>query len=603
MAGFDLDERHEVPSADDQIEIVPAQAEAVRLHVPAAGGEVRDGRTLPRDSAALALVGPPGDRNEASAGSHGTRISAARRRGRTESARSRTKFRGPALDFSVPFSRLVILLSDLASALAQPLHGPDVEVTGIAVDSRQVRPGDLFVAQRGARSDGLAFIPEARARGAVAACSAVPVDHLPTIVVADPRGAVPRLAATLYRHPARELRLVGITGTLGKTSTALLVQSALAAGGARVGVIGSLGVRVQGRVADTGMTTPDAPAIHRALRRMVDAGVATAVLEVTSHGIVLRRVAGLTFALGALTNLVPDEHLDFHGTSEHYLRAKARFFDMLEDGAPLVVNHDDRTVRRVVADAGVAGRRPVVTVSAQGDPEAAAAVTGLRCDAAGSAFALEIRSPLPRMDGGILAPVAIPLVLPVLGIHQVANAALAAVVTLLAGGTPTGVTESAAELAPIRRRMETVRPASPLVLDDTVGNPRALEQVFESIRPIPHRGLRIAFGIRGSRGAEINRRLAGALARLVREVRPPAFLAVTASEDAAGPRDRVKPDERDAVLGVLREQGVAFEYQPTLAGAVRSVVDGSSDGDLVLLLGAQGMDRAADLARSLLDRG
>ena len=157
---------------------------------------------------------------------------------------------------------------------------------------------------------------------------------------------------------------------------------------------------IQGRVADTGMTTPDAPAIHRALRHMVDAGVTTAVMEVTSHGIALRRVAGLTFGLGALTNLVPDEHLDFHGTAEHYLRTKARFFEMLDDGAPLVVNHDDPGVRSLVAEAEVERVRPVVTVSAAGDPAAAVGVTGLRCDAAGSAFALEIRSPLPLVGGG-----------------------------------------------------------------------------------------------------------------------------------------------------------------------------------------------------------
>ena len=179
---------------------------------------------------------------------------------------------------------MAILLSDLARALDLPMQGEDVEITGIAVDSRQVRPGDLFVAQRGARADGTAFVAEARANGGVAACAAAPMPGLPTLVVPDPRGAVPRLAATLYRHPVRDLRLVGITGTLGKTSTALLIQSALTASGVPVGVIGSLGVRIQGRVADTGMTTPDAPAIHRALRHMVDAGATTAVLEVTSHG-------------------------------------------------------------------------------------------------------------------------------------------------------------------------------------------------------------------------------------------------------------------------------------------------------------------------------
>jgi UDP-N-acetylmuramoyl-L-alanyl-D-glutamate--2,6-diaminopimelate ligase len=475
-------------------------------------------------------------------------------------------------------------------------------VTGIAVDSRQVRPGDLFVAQRGAQADGSAFVPEARRRGAVAACAAAPVSGLPTVVAPDPRATVPRLAATLYRHPARELRLVGITGTLGKTSTALLVQSALAAAGARVGVIGSLGVRVQGRVADTGMTTPDAPAIHRALRRMVDAGVTTTVLEVTSHGIALRRVAGLSFALGALTNLVPDEHLDFHGTAADYLRTKARFFDMLEDNAPLVVNHDDHQVRALVAERVGADRRPVVTVSAGGDPAAAVAVTGLRCDAAGSAFALEVRTPLPRMDGGTLVPGVVPMVLPVLGVHQVANAALAAVVALLAGATPTGVTEAAAEQAPIRRRLEVVRQASPTVLDDTVGNPRSVEAVFATIRAIPHRRLRIAFGIRGSRGAGINRRLAGALAGALRGAERPALLVVTASEDAAGTRDRVRAEEREGLLEVLRAEGVAFDYEPTLAEAVRRTVAGSGDGDLVLLLGAQGMDRAAEIARSLLSR-
>jgi UDP-N-acetylmuramoyl-L-alanyl-D-glutamate--2,6-diaminopimelate ligase len=495
-----------------------------------------------------------------------------------------------------------IRLSQLAAALGHPYHGTDVEVTGIAVDSRQVQPGDLFVAQRGELTDGIRFIPEARGRGAVAACSAATVPDFPTLIAPDPRGAVPRLAATLYGHPATRLRLVGITGTLGKTSTALLVQSALAASGVRVGVIGSLGVRHRGQVADTGMTTPDAPSIHRALRQMADAAVTTAVMEVTSHGIALKRVSGLLFDIGALTNLVPDEHLDFHGTAEHYLRTKAKFFDMLRPGAPLVVSRDDAHVRRLVADAGIARVRPVIGVSVGGDPEADVGVSALRCDAAGSVFALEIRRAVPCVNGDELAPTAIPLVLPVLGVHQVANAALAAVVALLAGGVPAGVTEALAELAPIRRRMEIVRQASPTVLDDTVGNPRSVDSVFATIRAIPHRSLRIAFGIRGARGPAINRRLAGALARAVRSAQHPVRLVVTASEDSAGARDRVRHEEREAVLSVLKEEGVAFSYEPALDVAIRRALEGSGEGDLVLLLGAQGMDGAADVARRFLNQ-
>ena len=379
------------------------------------------------------------------------------------------------------------------------------------------------------------------------------------------------------------------------------MQSALAASGVRVGVIGSLGVRHQGQVADTGMTTPDAPSIHRALRQMVDAGVTTAVMEVTSHGIALKRVAGLTFELGALTNLVPDEHLDFHGTAEHYLRTKARFFDMLQPGAPLVVSHDDAHVSDLVAEAGIAEIRPVIGVSARGDPEADVGVSGLRCDAAGSVFALEIRRPLPLPEGGELAPTAIPLVLPVLGVHQVANAALAAVVALLAGGAPAGITES--------RRGAGADPAAdgdgatgphPRSSTTPWAIPDRWTRCLTAIRAIPHRALRVAFGIRGSRGPAINRRLAAALARAVRSVRSPVQLVVTASEDTAGARDRVRDEEREAVLAVLRGRGVAFSYEPALEAAVRRALEGAGEGDLVLLLGAQGMDGAAEIARRVL---
>jgi UDP-N-acetylmuramoyl-L-alanyl-D-glutamate--2,6-diaminopimelate ligase len=331
--------------------------------------------------------------------------------------------------------------------------------------------------------------------------------------------------------------------------------------------------------------------------------VSTAVIEITSHGIELRRVAGLPIALGIMTNLVPDEHLDFHRTPDHYLRTKARFLDMLSERAPVVINRDDLRVRAMVEESLARGPRPVIGVTCGNDLGAAAAVVGLRTDAAGSAFALEIRVPLPRLDGGTLEPCAVPLVLPVLGVHQVANAALAATAALVAGASPVGATEAVAEMAPIRRRMEIVRHAGPMVLDDTVGNPRTLAAVFDSIRAIRHGGLRVVFGIRGSRGADINRRLALALGELLcaHGRNRPVKLVITSSEDAAGIRDRVRAEERDAVLGALREVGVEFVHEPVLGLAVRRALDGWAENDLVLLLGAQGMDGAAEQVRAVFD--
>jgi UDP-N-acetylmuramoyl-L-alanyl-D-glutamate--2,6-diaminopimelate ligase len=278
---------------------------------------------------------------------------------------------------------------------------------------------------------------------------------------------------------------------------------------------------------------------------------------------------------------------------------------MLIAGAPVVINQDDARVRAMVEASLARCARPIVRVTSGGDPDATAAVTGLRTDATGSAFALEIRAPLPRLDGGVLEPCDVPLVLPVFGVHQVANAALAATAALVAGASPVGATEAVAEMAPIRRRMEIVRHAGPVVLDDTVGNPRTLAAVFDSIGAIRHRGLRIVFGIRGSRGPDINRRLAVTLGDLVRSrsgIRP-LRLVVTSSEDSAGARDRVRADEREAVLRTLEDAGVDFAYEPDLEPAVRRALDGWAEDDLVLLLGAQGMDGAAELVRAVFDGG
>ena len=492
----------------------------------------------------------------------------------------------------------MIRLTDLAAASGASLAGADVEVTGIAVDSRHVRPGDLFVAQRGARSDGLAFLAEARQRGAVALCADRASEALPTLVVPDARAVVPMLAAIVYGHPARDLRLVGITGTLGKTSTALLIQSALEASGSGIGVIGSLGVRVRGRVRETGMTTPDAPTIHRALRLMADAGVRLAAMEVTSHALALGRVRGLSFALGVLTNLVLDEHLEFHRTPEDYLRTKLRFFDLLEPGAPLVYNRDDARVAEAVERDGERRPRPAIGVSLAGAPAAAVVLRGMRSDASGSAFALEIVRPFPTLDGAPVVPQMVPLVLPVFGLQQVANAALAATAALIAGVPAETIAFALAGVEPMHRRMHILYEEGPVLLDDTVGNPESIRAVFEAMRSIPHHNLRVAYAIRGSRGVEVNERNAEALAREVGSM--VATLIVTASDDHASERDRVEDEERDAVLRTLEAKGVPYLYEPTLEGAVTKAVEGAARGDLVALLGAQGRDKGAQIAKKIL---
>lgn len=486
-------------------------------------------------------------------------------------------------------------LSELARATGLAAHGEDVMVRDLCADSRLVQPGDLFVAVPGSTHDGARFLADAVRGGAAAVCATAPVAGVPTLVAESPRAALADLAAAFLGNPTRDVWLVGVTGSLGKTSTALLAQACMAGGGLRAGVIGSLGVRARGMVHDTGMTTPDALTLQRELRWMADEGVGVAIMEVSSHGLLLDRVRGVELALGIFTNLVPDEHLEFHPTPEHYVRTKLRFLELLRPGTPLVYNADDPLVRGA-AVGRTAG--PAIGVSTAGDPAAEVLVRDAHSHAAGGDFTLVVTRELRTTDGATIPPGEHRFTVPLLGSQQVDNAALAVTAAMVAGVPVDDVARGLAATAPIRRRMEIVHPAAPLVIDDTVGNPRSIRQVQRLVTTIPARTLRIAYAVRGARGPTINEHCAEAIADLVQAT--DARLVVTASTDSANARNRVTDQELEATVAVLRARGVHFDLQPTLHAAIHATVDHAEGDDVVLLLGAQGMDDGAALVREAM---
>ncbi|HSN75769.1 MAG TPA: UDP-N-acetylmuramyl-tripeptide synthetase, partial [Anaerolineae bacterium] len=238
---------------------------------------------------------------------------------------------------------LATLLQALPSCIANgPL--PPVEITQVTADSRQVQPGALFVAVQGGAVDGHRFIVDALRRGAavVVGTDALtpettevdPTSRVPYIRVADSRAALALLAAAFYGYPSRQMRIVGVTGTDGKTTTSNLIYHLLGAAGLHPGMISTVGARVGQDELDTGLhvTTPDAPDVQRYLAQMAAAGCQTAVLETTSHGLHQGRVAAVDFDVAVVTNIT-HEHLDYHGTWEAYLAAKALLFHSLRTSA------------------------------------------------------------------------------------------------------------------------------------------------------------------------------------------------------------------------------------------------------------------------------
>jgi UDP-N-acetylmuramoyl-L-alanyl-D-glutamate--2,6-diaminopimelate ligase len=281
------------------------------------------------------------------------------------------------------------LLSTAGSAAADPAAGgghppavPDPLLTGVTADSRLVHPGDLYVAAPGATVHGAAFVSEAVRRGARAvltdaagrerATAAVPAG-VPVAVAADPRSLVPVLADHVYQHPAGRLRLFGITGTNGKTTTAYLLQSALRAAGHHVGLIGTIGFQLDDRRLEarrTTVTTPEAAELHALLAVMVEGGADAVVMEVSSHALALGRIAGLRFAVAAFTNFGSD-HLDFHGDVASYFAAKASLFTA-DRAEAAVVNVDDARGTWLIEQALREGLSPVRSVSLDGAADYAA---------------------------------------------------------------------------------------------------------------------------------------------------------------------------------------------------------------------------------------
>jgi UDP-N-acetylmuramoyl-L-alanyl-D-glutamate--2,6-diaminopimelate ligase len=251
--------------------------------------------------------------------------------------------------------------TELRAMLGLP-DGPPAALTGVTLDSRAVRPGDLYAALPGFTTHGGRFVAQAAANGAaavltdpegaalVAANGGV---DLPVLVVEDPRGVLGRVAAWLYGEPGQRLATTGVTGTNGKTTTSWLLDAALRAGGRRTGVLGTVATQVGDEVLPAERTTPEAPEVHALLAVMRERGVQAVTMEVSSHALALGRVDGLRFGLAVFTNLTQD-HLDFHGDMEAYFAAKARLFTA-ERAAAALVCVDDPWGRRMAALARAAG--------------------------------------------------------------------------------------------------------------------------------------------------------------------------------------------------------------------------------------------------------
>jgi UDP-N-acetylmuramoyl-L-alanyl-D-glutamate--2,6-diaminopimelate ligase len=450
-----------------------------------------------------------------------------------------------------------------------PAGAHDVRVTGVTLRSQDVQPGDLFAALPGASAHGAQFAADAVRRGAVAVLTdaagaeTVPDDAgVPVVVHPAPRSVLGEVAATVYGNPSRHLRVVGVTGTSGKTTTTYLIEAGLRAAGRVAGLIGTIGIRIDGRDERSALTTPEAPDLQALLAVMLERGVDTVVMEVSSHALTLGRVDAVRFAAGGFTNLSRD-HLDFHPTMQDYLDAKAKLFD------PESATHADLSVVVVDDDAGrvIAGlaHRPT-TVSATGRP-ADWGVEDVRPTARGG----QEFTAVDPAGGQHALGVALP------GHYNIANALLAVALLEAVGVAP----EQAApglRTAAVPGRLEPVDAGQDfLAVVDYAHKPGALRAVLETLRGQTTGRLAVVFGAGGNRDHGKREPMGATAAEL-------ADLVVVTDDN---PRDEQPADIRAAIMAGAAAAATDAELveQGDRRAAIDYAVGWARPGDVVLIAG------------------
>lgn len=482
--------------------------------------------------------------------------------------------------------KLQTLIQD--AGIAAPHNPGNPDIKGVVCDSRKIKPGCLFVAIAGSREDGRSYIQDALARGAVAVVAgredmnghavmspdsrarggnsgsggARPIGKrdFERIEVDDARQTLAKLSAAYHGHPSRALRLAGVTGTNGKTSTAYLIRDMLRAAGLIPGMIGTVEYCIGERSIPAARTTPDAPALHAMLAEMATVGCRSAVMEVSSHALAQHRTDAVEFDVAAFTNLSRD-HLDYHQTMDRYFEAKRRLFESLGSGgkrATAVVNRDDPWGKRLLAEGGWKADTLSCGVDAQADVRAETIALTL----SGATF--RARTPWGAMD----------IETPLMGAFNVSNALIALTCGHIMGVEPEIMAETLCHPTLIPGRMERMSVKNgAMVFVDYAHTDDALECALRTLRELTAHRVIAVFGCGGERDPSKR----AAMGRVADRW---ADHTVLTSDNPRG-------EEPMAIIEAIRAgfDSASFEIVEDRREAIEKALRMAREGDAVLIAG------------------
>lgn len=470
--------------------------------------------------------------------------------------------------------KLISLIEELPVGCISEGNLVDVVVKGIALDSRKVKPGDVFICLVGGSTDGHAYIPTAIKNGAVAVVGTKQLNSLtvPYLQVDNARETMAYLAASLYDNPGRQMTVIGVTGTDGKTTTSNLIFHILKAAGKKVGLISTVNAMIGEEVIDTGfhVTTPESPEVQAYLARMVEVGMTHVVLETTSHGLAQHRVTGCEYDVAAITN-VTHEHLDYHGSYENYLATKGQLIQSLQLTHPKslgnprfsVLNADDASFTSLKAlvesnwiSYSIQGKGDLNAETIQANPDSIDFVVCLRGQKA------SVHCPMP-------------------GLFNVSNclAALGATVAALNIDLALAAA-SISSFSGVPGRMEKIEMGQPFkALVDFAHTPNALKVALEAARPMVKGRVIAVFGSAGLRDMEKRKMMAA------ESVKQADITFLTAEDPRTESLDGILEEMANAARENGGVEGTNFFREPDRNMAILRAVQMAQPDDLVIACG------------------
>lgn len=466
----------------------------------------------------------------------------------------------------------------------------DVHIESIEYNSKNVKKGSLFVCIKGYKTDGHKYIPQAIANGAAALIVEDFQDDcsIPQFRVENSRHALAALADMFYNHPSKAMKIIGITATNGKTTTAFMTNSILERHGFKTGLVGTVMVKFGQKADAAKLTTPQSLDLQRYFSEMRDEKVSHVTMEVSSIALQLSRVDCVDYDIVSLNNISRD-HIDLHGSFENYFNSKASLIRNAKPGQWAILNLDDPYSASLINET----KAHVITFGIENDT-GYLACKNLDLSTGRAHFTVEIKKPF-KAYGIEHKPAEFNIELSVPGYHSVSNSMVAITIALLCGVPIKTIQESLRNFVGVERRFEFIYEKDFKIIDDHFANVGNINVTLGTLKFMKFNKLRIVYAVRGGRGPVVNRENAETIVKWAPKLGI-TELTATLSKSHVTEKDVVAQDELDAFLEVMSKAGIKVDLYNELPDAIGHALSKVNEGDILLLSGCQGMDPGAQIA-------